>query len=76
MWTHRFYFINGMEEMQITLVADDFLHNMQRLIVGTLLDIGIGNRPVGVINAIFSGDAAPSAPCDPKGMYLQEIIYE
>ncbi len=65
-----------MEEMQITLVADDFLHNMQRLIVGTLLDIGIGNRPAGVVNAIFSGDAAPSAPCDPKGMYLQEIIYE
>ena len=62
-----------MEEMQITLVADDFLHNMQRLITGTLLDIGIGNRPAEVIKAIFAGEAEPSAPCDPKGMYLQQI---
>lgn len=65
-----------MDEMQITLVANDFLHNMQRLITGTLMDIGIGNRPAGIINAIFTGDAKPSAPCDPKGMYLQEIIYK
>lgn len=65
-----------MEEMQITLVANDFLHNMQRLITGTLLDIGIGNRSPRIINAIFEGESAPSAPCDPKGMYLQEIIYK
>lgn len=65
-----------MEEMQITLVANDFLHNMQRLITGTLIDIGIGNRPPKIINDIFKGDADPSTPCDPKGMYLQEIIYK
>lgn len=63
------------EEMQITIVANDFLHNMQRLIIGTLLDIGTGVRPKEDITGIFDGTASPSAPCDPKGMYLQEIIY-
>lgn len=63
------------EEMQITIVANDFLHNMQRLIIGTLIEIGIGTRPAADIAAILAGEAAPSAPCDPKGMYLQDIIY-
>lgn len=63
------------EEMQITIVANDFLHNMQRLIVGTLLDIGTNVRPKEDIARILNGTAAASAPCDPKGMYLQEIIY-
>ncbi|MDO4311754.1 MAG: tRNA pseudouridine(38-40) synthase TruA [Eubacteriales bacterium] len=65
-----------LEEMQITIVANDFLHNMQRLIVGTLIDIGLGVRPKEDIDAIFAGEAEASAPCDPKGMYLQEILYE
>lgn len=64
------------EEMQITLHADDFLHNMQRSIVGTLLDIGFGTRRPEDITAIFDGAQAASAPCDPKGMYLQEVRYE
>ena len=64
------------EEMQITIVANDFLHNMQRLIIGTLVEIGLGTRPVEDIKAIFAGEASASTPCDPKGMYLQEIIYE
>ena len=64
------------EEMQISMHADDFLHNMQRAIVGTLLDIGLGTRKPEDITAIFAGEQAASAPCDPKGMYLQEVLYE
>ena len=63
------------EEMQILIRADDFLHNMARLIVGTLLDIGLGTRPKEDIPAIFSGTKNARAPCDPKGLYLQEISY-
>ena len=63
------------EEMQILIRADDFLHNMARLIVGTLLDIGLGTRPKEDIPAIFSGTKNASAPCDPKGLYLQEFSY-
>ena len=32
------------EEIQITLHANDFLHNMARMVIGTLIDIGLGNR--------------------------------
>ena len=55
--------------------ADDFLHNMARIIVGTLMDIGLGNRSVQDIDDIFAGILEASAPCDPKGLYLQEITY-
>ena len=63
------------EEMQILIHADDFLHNMARIIVGTLMDIGLGNRSVQDIDDIFAGILEASAPCDPKGLYLQEITY-
>ena len=64
-----------LEEVQITIHADDFLHNMARLIIGTLLDIGNGARKKEDIDKIFAGKAEASAPCDPKGLYLQEVTY-
>ena len=63
------------EEIQITIQADDFLHNMARLIIGTLLEIGNGNRKIEDIDKIFAGKAPVSEPCDPKGLFLQEIEY-
>lgn len=63
------------EEIQITIQADDFLHNMARLIIGTLLDVGNGTRKKEDIEKIFAGKAAVSEPCDPKGLFLQEITY-
>lgn len=63
------------QEMQILIHADDFLHNMARLIISTLLDIGFGTRTKEDIKDIFAGIQTPSAPCDPKGLYLQEISY-
>lgn len=63
------------EEMQILIHADDFLHNMARFIVSILLDIGFGTRKREDIEDIFSGIQYPSDPCDPKGLYLQEITY-
>ena len=67
---------NDAEEMQITLHGNDFLHNMPRMIVSTLLDIGLGSRRKEEIDDIFAGTAEASAPCDPKGLYLQEVSYE
>ena len=63
------------EEMQIMISADDFLHNMARIIIGTLLEIGLGTRNIDDIDEIFDGELAASSPCDPKGLYLQEITY-
>ena len=63
------------EEMQIMIHADDFLHNMARIIIGTLLEIGMGTRQIEEIEEIFNGEVPASAPCDPKALYLQEISY-
>ncbi len=63
------------EEMQILLDADDFLYNMARMLIGTLLDIGFGVRKKEDIPEIFNGTQTSSPPCDPKGLYLQEISY-
>ena len=64
------------DEIQITITANDFLHNMARLIIGTLLEIGIGKRKSDCIENILNGKEAPSAPCDPKGLFLQTIKYK
>ena len=64
------------DEIQFTIHGNDFLHNMARMIIGTLMDIGLGNRKKEDIDAIFSGKQPASAPCDPKGLYLQEVLYE
>lgn len=66
---------SDLSEIQITICAKDFLHNMARMIIGTLLDIGLGKRKKECIDAIFSGTEPASAPCDPKGLFLQEISY-
>ena len=63
------------EEMQILIHADDFLHNMARLIIGTLLDVGFGIRKKEDIPEIFAGNKPVSLACEPKGLYLQEITY-
>ncbi|TCS74252.1 tRNA pseudouridine38-40 synthase [Muricomes intestini] len=63
------------EEIQITLKANDFLHNMARMIIGTLLEIGLGKRKKECIEAIFAGNDVSSAPCKPRGLFLQKIEY-
>lgn len=65
------------KEIQFTIHGNDFLHNMVRMILGTLIDIGLGNRKKEEIEEIFDikSKTAASAPVDPKGLYLQEVRY-
>lgn len=72
---HHIHIDNTHNEIQVTLCANDFLHNMARMIIGTLLDIGLGKRDKNCIDAIFTGKEEASAPCDPKGLFLKEIEY-
>lgn len=65
------------KELQITITANDFLHNMARLIASTLLDIGLDKRPVSDIPAIFDpkAPAEASVPADPQGLFLERVDY-
>ena len=66
-----------LKEIQITIRANDFLHNMARMLVATLLDIGIGARKPEELEAILDPNSAEtaSAPASAQGLFLQEIEY-
>lgn len=65
------------ENLQITITANDFLHNMARMIVGLLLDIGNDKRNATDVNEYFTDnkDTLISPPAEPKGLFLQSIEY-
>ncbi len=64
-------------EIQITIKANDFLHNMARMIVATLLDIGLGKRNIEDIAKILDPELpdAGSAPASAQGLFLQDVEY-
>lgn len=64
-------------ELQIIIEANDFLHNMNRMVIGFILDIGLGKRKVEEIDIILNSRSAfdPILPCDPKGLFLQDVHY-
>lgn len=65
------------KEIQITIKANDFLHNMARMLVSTLLEIGLANREPGDIDKILDPNSAEagSAPASAQGLFLQEVEY-
>ena len=64
------------EELHITVTGDGFLYNMMRILVGTLVEVGRGDRAPDSIPALFGGKRAEAgflAP--PQGLCLQEVYY-
>jgi tRNA pseudouridine38-40 synthase len=74
------YTINIVNEdgnIEISVQGDGFMKNMVRLIVGTLIEVGLGERPADGMNDIldkkerkYSGHIAPA-----KGLFLEEVNY-
>lgn len=65
------------KEIQITIKANDFLHNMPRILVSTILEIGLGNSSITVMDKILDPNSSEtgSAPASAQGLFLQEIEY-
>lgn len=65
------------KELHITMKANDFLHNMARMLAATLLEVGLGQRSPEEMTAILNPeqDAAGSLPASPQGLFLKEIEY-
>ena len=57
--------------------ADRFLHHMVRMLVGTMVDVGLGRRPLGDISALLAeGDNQhTSPPAPPQGLYFIAAMY-
>jgi tRNA pseudouridine38-40 synthase len=60
------------------VTGNGFLYNMVRILVGTMLDIGMGRRPVDAMDKALDsglrGDAGPTAPA--HGLALMRVKYE
>lgn len=74
----RIDFLQEGENLTISLCADGFLYNMARILVGTLIEIGLGKREPESIEEIFASkrreSAGETAPA--KGLCLTEVRYE
>ena len=69
-------FVRCGEELQIVFTGNGFLHNMVRILVGTLIEVGRGDRSPDSISALFGGKRAEAgflAP--PQGLCLMEVFY-
>jgi tRNA pseudouridine38-40 synthase len=65
------------KEIRITIKANDFLHNMARMMVSTLMEIGLESRNIKDIEAILDPNSKETAsvPANAQGLFLQEIEY-
>ncbi len=65
------------KELQISVTGDGFLYHMVRIMVGTLLEIGWGERPVEDVSRLLAQlerrEAGFTAP--PHGLCLMEVNY-
>ena len=57
--------------------ADRFLHHMVRMLVGTMVDVGLERRPLADIEALLErGDnSGTSPPAPPQGLYFVAATY-
>ena len=64
------------EEIRITVTGNGFLHNMVRIIVGTLIEVGRGERKPDSIPELFGGKRAEAGfLVPPQGLCLMEVYY-
>ena len=64
------------DEIQLSFTGNGFLHNMVRILVGTLIEVGRGERNPRSIPELFGGkrsDAGFLAPA--QGLCLMEVMY-
>lgn len=64
------------EELHLLFTGNGFLQNMVRILVGTLVEVGRGERSVDSIEALFGGKRAEAGFLAPaKGLCLEEVMY-
>ena len=67
----------GEESLVVRICGKAFLHSMVRIVVGTLVEVGLGKRtPDGVIEALAAHDrAAAGKTAPPEGLTLWRVEY-
>lgn len=63
-------------EIRFTVTGNGFLHNMVRILVGTLIEVGRGARTIDSIPALFGAKREQAGFLAPgKGLCLEEVRY-
>jgi len=59
------------------ITADAFMRNMVRILVGTMLEVASGRRPLESFEQLLRGAARPDAgeTAPPHGLYLESVSY-
>ena len=64
------------EELIMSFAADGFLYNMVRIMVGTLVEVGLGKRSAETIPALFGAKREEAGALVPaQGLCLMEVNY-
>lgn len=64
------------DELRFTVTGNGFLHHMVRIMVGTLLEVGKGERDAESISMLFGADRAQAGALVPScGLCLMEVTY-
>lgn len=64
--------------IELTITADRYLHHMVRYLVGTMVDVARGRRPLADMTALLTPPAGPletSPPAPPEGLFLARVEY-
>lgn len=65
--------------IQFRITADRYLHHMVRYLVGTLVEVGQGQRPLGELEELLANpetEFRTSPPAPPEGLFLHRVEYE
>ena len=64
------------EDIRIFFTGNGFIHNQVRIMVGTLIEVGRGERRADSILGLFGGKRAQAGFLAPaQGLCLQEVVY-
>ena len=64
------------EELRIYVTGNGFLHHMVRIVVGTLVEVGRGERNADSIPSLFGGKRSEAGFLAPaQGLCLEEVFY-
>lgn len=74
----RLELVRNGNDIDIIFEGDGFLHNMVRIITGTIVEIGLGQKSISDIDAIFSqkSRAAAGYTVSPHGLFLDAVFFE
>jgi len=64
-------------KVRIIFTGDGFLQNMVRIMVGTLIEVGLGKREASSMAAILTAKSREAAgmTASPEGLFLKEVNY-